>query len=171
MSTSAQRCQACGVEVPAEFSFCGGCGAALTPAAGPEGDRRTVTVLFADDAGRARRLVAAGEATETLLRQLKVNRELVPAAYRLRGTYEWLRSRRKRAERWWSRSVAAAEQQGLRFDLAESLIELGTHAGDAGLVAEGRAIHAQLGEALLRWRSDTEGTSLPVPREPRPSVS
>jgi hypothetical protein len=101
-----------------------------------------------------------------LLALLKLNRELVPGAYRFRGTYEWLRARPKRAERWWLKSIAAAEQQGLRFDLAESLLELGTHLGDPDLLAEGRAIHAELADALARWRSEAERTALPVRPEP-----
>jgi len=58
-------CSGCGFEAPAEFAFCPKCGARLaaatappppppplpSPAAAPEGDRRPVTVLFADLAG------------------------------------------------------------------------------------------------------------------------
>jgi class 3 adenylate cyclase len=48
-------CPSCGAENPSGFSFCGACGSALAPsapvAAGLEGERRWVTVLFADLAG------------------------------------------------------------------------------------------------------------------------
>ena len=101
-----------------------------------------------------------------MLRQLKLNRELVPAAYRLRGTYEWLRSRRKQAERWWSKSIAAAEQQGLRYDLAQALVEFGTHLGDPDRLAAGRAIHAELADALVSWRDGAHAPPADVLREP-----
>jgi adenylate cyclase len=52
-------CSGCGFEAPADFAFCPKCGARLAAApapppaapAAPEGDRRPVTVLFADLAG------------------------------------------------------------------------------------------------------------------------
>ena len=55
-------CNGCGFEAPADFAFCPRCGTRLgaAPAAAPppppkpvapEGDRRLVTVLFADLAG------------------------------------------------------------------------------------------------------------------------
>jgi adenylate cyclase len=55
-------CSGCGFEAPADFAFCPKCGGRLAaapapppppppPAAAPEGDRRPVTVLFADLAG------------------------------------------------------------------------------------------------------------------------
>ena len=55
------RCSGCGFEAPADFAFCSKCGARLAaaptppppsvPSAAPDGDRRPVTVLFADLAG------------------------------------------------------------------------------------------------------------------------
>jgi adenylate cyclase len=54
-------CGGCGFEAPADFAFCPRCGARLagapapplpaSPSAAPDGDRRPVTVLFADLAG------------------------------------------------------------------------------------------------------------------------
>jgi len=52
-------CSGCGFEAPADFAFCPKCGARLSsapapppqPTAPPDGDRRPVTVLFADLAG------------------------------------------------------------------------------------------------------------------------
>ena len=52
-------CNGCGFEAPADFAFCPKCGARLAsapappppPPTAPEGDRRPVTVLFADLAG------------------------------------------------------------------------------------------------------------------------
>ena len=51
-------CSGCGFEAPADFAFCPKCGARLAaapasppPASTPDGDRRPVTVLFADLAG------------------------------------------------------------------------------------------------------------------------
>ena len=51
-------CSGCGFEAPADFAFCPKCGARLAvapapppPSTAPEGDRRPVTVLFADLAG------------------------------------------------------------------------------------------------------------------------
>ncbi|HEY6566311.1 MAG TPA: adenylate/guanylate cyclase domain-containing protein, partial [Actinomycetota bacterium] len=45
-----QTCASCGREVPEDFSFCPGCGAALVIEP-PSGARRTVTILFADIVG------------------------------------------------------------------------------------------------------------------------
>ena len=45
-----QTCASCGREVPEDFSFCPGCGAALAVEA-PSGARRTVTILFSDIVG------------------------------------------------------------------------------------------------------------------------
>jgi adenylate cyclase len=52
-------CSGCGFKAPADFAFCPKCGAQLpaapaappSPTAAPDGDRRPVTVLFADLAG------------------------------------------------------------------------------------------------------------------------
>ena len=54
-------CSGCSFEAPPDFAFCPKCGAKLAPApapspppsapSAPEGDRRPVTVLFADLAG------------------------------------------------------------------------------------------------------------------------
>ncbi len=50
-------CSGCSFEAPADFAFCTKCGARLaggpapSPTAAPDGDRRPVTVLFADLAG------------------------------------------------------------------------------------------------------------------------
>jgi hypothetical protein len=68
----------------------------------------------------------------------------VAVGYRFRGTYEWLRRRPGRAENWWRTSIAAAEQCGLRYELAESCNELGRRTGDVGARARGTKIHAGL---------------------------
>ena len=136
-----------------------------TPVVHARAEASLLAIVRSDDADAAQLLGAAGHATAALLRQLKVNRELEPAAYRLRGTYELLRSRPKRAEWWWSRSIVAAKQQGLPFERAESLVALGRHVGNAVLVAEGRTIHTDLADSLARWRSEAEGTLVPVPSE------
>lgn len=44
-------CRGCGFLNGAEAKYCGGCGASLRPPAEPAGERRQVTVLFADLAG------------------------------------------------------------------------------------------------------------------------
>lgn len=49
---TAKFCSACGVALPPAARFCAGCGAAVisvaAPASAPEGERRPVTVMFAD---------------------------------------------------------------------------------------------------------------------------
>src|SRR6185312_5709549 len=58
MSRSTRQCPVCLSAVPADFSFCGRCGAAVGPltqtADASQSDRRTVTVLFADLSGFTR---------------------------------------------------------------------------------------------------------------------
>src|SRR5919204_3160797 len=44
-------CPKCATGMPAGFSFCGKCGARLTPIETVEGETRQVTVLFADISG------------------------------------------------------------------------------------------------------------------------
>ncbi len=44
-------CQACGVESPEGFKFCGACGGTLAPVAAPREVRKTVTVVFCDVTG------------------------------------------------------------------------------------------------------------------------
>ena len=74
-----RRCQACGTEVPADFSYCGRCGAELAPLPPEaEGDRRTVTVLFADVSGFTRlgRELDPEDLKSLLRRLLKEHKEI-----------------------------------------------------------------------------------------------
>ena len=53
----------------------------------------------------------------------------VPAD-RLQGTFEWLRGRPRKAEKWWRRSLDHAEKLGARHEGALTQLEIGRLLGD-----------------------------------------
>jgi class 3 adenylate cyclase/tetratricopeptide (TPR) repeat protein len=79
------------------------------------------------------------------LRQARLDREALPAACRCRGTYEWLRGRRVRAERWWLRAVGAAEALGARYEVGAALLELGARTGRREPLVRAETIFAETG--------------------------
>jgi tetratricopeptide (TPR) repeat protein len=86
---------------------------------------------------RARLLGRARQACRALRRQARLDSEVMPAAFRLAGTYRWLRGRRGQALRRWRWDAASAETLGSRYDLALAQLELGRRAGDAEALARG----------------------------------
>jgi class 3 adenylate cyclase len=73
---------------------------------------------------RAHELAAAGAACRRLARQVRLDRAAAPAALRLQGTHDWLRGRRRRAERRWRAALELAETIGLPHEVALTRTEL-----------------------------------------------
>ena len=81
-------------------------------------------------------------------------------AFRLAGRLAWLRGRRERALRWWTRSIAEGERLGASPEVARTYLEAGrrleedgrgrvlTGRDAAGCLAAARAIFAAVGLAL-----------------------
>jgi class 3 adenylate cyclase/tetratricopeptide (TPR) repeat protein len=98
--------------------------------------------------GSARRaaLRKAKAACRAALRHSRVNPEGGPGARRLQGTYEWLRGKPARAERWWRRALAAAEALESSFEQAETLREIGKRTGDTRSIEQADALLKPIGE-------------------------
>ena len=101
--------------------------------------------------GRDRRaaLRQAGRAAERAVRMSRPYRDgMAPWAYRVKGTYEWLRGKPKAAQAWWQRAVAAAEETGPPYALAMVYLEMGARLEDPAHLARADAIFAELHAAL-----------------------
>jgi tetratricopeptide (TPR) repeat protein len=104
----------------------------------------------ADPTERASVLRKAHHACEAALAQTRVARERQACAYRLQGTYQWLRGNRRRAQAWWQRSLKAAEALGARYDLARTHLELGGRLGEPEHLQRAAAIFGEIGSLAYR---------------------
>jgi class 3 adenylate cyclase len=88
-----------------------------------------------------------------------------PEARRNRGTYEWLEGRHKSARKWWSRSLAAAEERERRHEAALAHLEMGKRLNDQEHLKQAAAIFADIGakfdraEALRLLQGLAEGNA------------
>ena len=73
---------------------------------------------------------------------------LVPKSMRLQGTYEWLSGKPTAAQRWWQKSLAEAERMGLRYDLGEIYLEMGTRLSERTYLEKADAVFAGIGAQL-----------------------
>jgi class 3 adenylate cyclase/tetratricopeptide (TPR) repeat protein len=99
----------------------------------------------AETAGRRRSLSRARRACRAALRQANMDRQGLPAACRLAGIYWWLRGSRVRAERWWSRAVAAATEMGARYELGVTYLESGRRTRLHDLLNHAELIFTEIG--------------------------
>jgi tetratricopeptide (TPR) repeat protein len=74
---------------------------------------------------RAAALKRAQRACTSAVREARLDREALPAAYRLQGRYEWLATREKAAIDCWKQSVGLAEELGARYELGLTYLEMG----------------------------------------------
>ncbi len=112
--------------------------------------RASVCLAIAESAhgpARAKAFDRARQTCAALLRLTGITRPAYPPACRLRGTVEWLCGRRPRAEKWWSRGVAAAEAMGHRYDLACAYLERGRRTGRRRDLDDADRIFAEIGVA------------------------
>ena len=64
---------------------------------------------------------------------------------RLQGVYDWLAGRQASAQKHWQRSIALAEQLGMRYDLAMTHLEMGHRLNDRAHLQKAEAIFAEIG--------------------------
>jgi tetratricopeptide (TPR) repeat protein len=107
-----------------------------------------LAVEQSDGAERTDWLRKAKGACRGALRRGKAARFRLPAAMRLRGTYEWLRSKSAAAQKWWHRGLALAEEMGQAYDAGMIHLEMGQRLGDRSHLE--RAV-AFLGETGAEW--------------------
>jgi class 3 adenylate cyclase/tetratricopeptide (TPR) repeat protein len=69
----------------------------------------------------------------------------LPRALGCRGTYEWLRGKSPAARTWWQRSLAAAKEKDMRWELATTHLEIGKRLNDHEHLRQAEAIFADIG--------------------------
>ena len=79
------------------------------------------------------------------LRLAKVYRYFLPGAMMLQGKYEWLMGRPSFAEEWWQKSLKAAEEMGMRYDMGMTHLEMGKRLKDRAHLEKAEAIFAEIG--------------------------
>ena len=79
------------------------------------------------------------------LRSTKLCRYELPLAMRLHGTYQWLTGKHSFSEKWWQRSLEAAEEMGMRYELGMTHLEMGQRLKDRGHLEKAEAIFAEIG--------------------------
>ena len=95
--------------------------------------RAHMLLVRAEEAGardKKATMSAAGEACRLALKHGKGDRGGLLPAYRLQGTYEWLRGRRGAAEKWWQKSFELADELDARYERALTHLERGRRLGD-----------------------------------------
>ena len=108
----------------------------LSQAEGSTGSDRTIA------------LAHAAKATRSAMKRSKVEREGFVAAYRVRGTYEWLTGNTERARVAWQTSLERAEALGARYDGATTELEFGRRTQEAGHLERAATTFAELRATL-----------------------
>jgi len=101
----------------------------------------------AEGAQRDRALGKAKRACRLALKQGRIFRGGLPHALRAQGTYEWVRGKPAKAQKWWLRSLAVAEELGARYDLGMTHLEMGKRMGTQVNLEQAEAIFAEIGAA------------------------
>ena len=98
-----------------------------------------------DGAARDARLKEAGRTCRAAFKQAKWTglRSSLPAA--LTGTFEWLRGRPRKAEKWWVKSLDHAEKLGARYEGALTRLGDGPAAGRPGALEKAAAAFEDMG--------------------------
>jgi class 3 adenylate cyclase/tetratricopeptide (TPR) repeat protein len=107
-----------------------------------------VAVASAERAETAERSVAlarARAACRLALGQGRWGPGALASAYRSQGTYEWLRGRHGRAQRWWERSIAISDRLGSRFELGCTQLEMGRRLTDGALLRQAEKTFVAVG--------------------------
>jgi hypothetical protein len=66
------------------------------------------------------------------------------AAYRLRGTYEWLTGHERSAIDWWTRSIGLAVELGAQYELGVTYLEMGKRLDDRDRLDQADAVFDQI---------------------------
>ena len=94
---------------------------------------------------RGASLKKARRACGAARKQVKVDTTAFVPAARLQGTYEWLRGRPRKAEKWWRRSLDHAERLGTRYEGALTQLEIGRLLGDPVALEKAAAAFEAMG--------------------------
>jgi tetratricopeptide (TPR) repeat protein len=78
---------------------------------------------------RADELRKAKQACQVALKQGKFDRLSLVTAFRMKGTYEWLRGETSKAQQWWQRSLEMAKGLHARYEEALTYLEMGQRMG------------------------------------------
>ena len=79
------------------------------------------------------------------LRWAKVRGSILPEALRLQGVYDWLTGKQPSAQKHWQRSLAHAENMGMRHEVAMTHLEMGRRLSDQSHLRQAEAIFAEIG--------------------------
>ena len=90
-------------------------------------------------------LKKAGFASRAALRHSKPYPGQIVEAMRMKGTYEWLRGKQVAGQKWWQRSVKAAEELGMCYDMGLAYLEMGKRLGERELLEKAEAIFLNIG--------------------------
>jgi ATP/maltotriose-dependent transcriptional regulator MalT len=99
----------------------------------------------AEDAERRAALDEAERACDAVLRHGECDALALVLGYRLRGTHEWLRGPRGRAEHWWQKSLDLADKLGARYEGALTHLEIGRRLGNRDELERAEAEFAEMG--------------------------
>ena len=102
----------------------------------------------AGSAEKSRALKEAEKACRELLKHGKADSGALAPAYRMHGTYEWLRGNRSQAEKWWRKSLEHAERLGARYEGALTRLEIGRRVGDQATLETAEVAFAEMGAAF-----------------------
>jgi ATP/maltotriose-dependent transcriptional regulator MalT len=102
----------------------------------------------AGETARATALREAKAACRGLRKLAKADISALVPAYRVRGTCEWLCGRHDKAESWWRKSLARAEELGALYEGALTELEVGRRLGDRAALTEAETAFETMGAAL-----------------------
>jgi tetratricopeptide (TPR) repeat protein len=94
---------------------------------------------------REESLEKANVAGKNALRSARLRRIILPEAIRLQGVYDWLTGRQASAQKCWQRSIALAEEMGMRYESGMTYLEMGQQLKDRAHLQKAEAIFAEIG--------------------------
>jgi len=95
--------------------------------------------------GRDEYMKKARQVCKRVFKWTKGYRVALPEALRLQGVYDWLTGKQASAQKHWQRSLALAEEMGMRYDLATTHLEMGKRLNDHNHLTQAETIFADIG--------------------------
>ncbi len=105
-------------------------------------------LILAEQTEASRRdtpMKAARQACQMALKWGRLDRASLVAAYRAKGTYEWLAGSPTAAHWWWQRSLQLARRLGARYELGMTHLEIGRLTGEHDRLESAQSIFANVG--------------------------
>jgi class 3 adenylate cyclase/tetratricopeptide (TPR) repeat protein len=90
-------------------------------------------------------LKKANVACKKALRLARLRRIILPEVTRLQGVYDWLTGKQASAQKHWQRSIALAEEMGMRYELGMTHLEMGQRLKDRNHLEKAEAIFSEIG--------------------------